>query len=347
MRTFACRALGEVQGFKESKVACGVRTPLDLRTRESTMRAPLFSSLVVLGLMVACSGPNTDLFAPGPSEIVEPSAGGRSSNAGASAVGGKESPAGGAQALGGADGGAPDRPSGGEAGVGGAGGAKAGAGGGGTGSGLAGGGGGNAGGGAGRGGNGGAAGRGGNGGNAGNGEPPKPVCGNGKLEAGEECDDAGQAGPDGCNAECEVACSDYGPETRESEDHHCYAGFSARDFAGAQLDCVARGSHLATISSIAESELAAELVINSKWIGGHEDVPPTERGTQDYQWLTDEAFDYTNWADDQPDGAKYRCGLATRCYEHCVVLLPDGTWADQRCDEPDGYICEWEPAGAR
>lgn len=37
-------------------------------------------------------------------------------------------------------------------------------------------------------------------------DPPTPVCGNGYLEDGEECDDANNAGGDGCDAECRVPC---------------------------------------------------------------------------------------------------------------------------------------------
>ena len=32
--------------------------------------------------------------------------------------------------------------------------------------------------------------------------------------------------------------------------------------------------------------------------------------------------------------------------EHCVSLMGDGTWTDHRCDEPDGYVCEWDPPSA-
>jgi hypothetical protein len=36
-----------------------------------------------------------------------------------------------------------------------------------------------------------------------------------------------------------------------------------------------------------------------------------------------------------------------RCYEHCMAILADGRWADQRCDRVDGYVCEWEPVGSK
>jgi len=32
--------------------------------------------------------------------------------------------------------------------------------------------------------------------------PSGPTCGNGKVEAGEECDDGNKAGGDGCGATC-------------------------------------------------------------------------------------------------------------------------------------------------
>src|SRR4051812_43403312 len=69
--------------------------------------------------------------------------------------------------------------------------------------------------------------------------PPKPaaVCGNGIVEAGETCDDSGHTGKDGCDAKCNVACADFGPDTIESDDHHCYGGFDQADFEGAQAAC--------------------------------------------------------------------------------------------------------------
>lgn len=176
-------------------------------------------------------------------------------------------------------------------------------------------------------------------------EPAPPVCGNGKLEADEQCDDAGHAGPDGCNSACKVVCSDFGEGAKASSDHHCYKGFDSASFEGAELDCVARGGHLATISSAAENELARSFVKNSKWIGGFEDVGATSEGAGDYEWLTGEPFSFENWDQGEPDRANFFCGGGTVCHEHCVTLLGDGAWIDNRCDLVDGYVCEWDPAG--
>lgn len=180
-------------------------------------------------------------------------------------------------------------------------------------------------------------------------DPEPAVCGNGKLEAGEQCDDAKHAGKDGCNAECQVVCSDLGEALEMSADYHCYAGYDEADFAGAQAACVKLGAHLVSIGSAAENELVNGFVRSSKFIGAFEDMELMSEGTAEYQWTTGEAFGYENWSSQQPDRAGERCTQYSnnpRCYEHCAFMLGDGTWADQRCDLQDGYVCEWEPAGA-
>lgn len=178
--------------------------------------------------------------------------------------------------------------------------------------------------------------------------PMPPMCGNGKLEAGEQCDDAGHEGEDGCSAECQVVCSDFGSDVEASADHHCYAGYDEADFEGAQAACLERGAHLVTITSAAENEIVSGFVNSSKFIGAFEAVDLTNEGSGSYQWITDEAFEYENWDAEQPDRAGERCNQNSnnpRCYQHCASMQGDGTWADQRCDLADGYVCEWEPAG--
>ncbi|HEY6077693.1 MAG TPA: lectin-like protein [Polyangiaceae bacterium] len=181
--------------------------------------------------------------------------------------------------------------------------------------------------------------------------PERPVCGNGKLEAGEQCDDAGHAGSDGCSATCEVVCSDYGEAAIASADHHCYVGYDEADFEGAIADCEERGGHIVSISSEAENAVVSELVRSSKWIGAFEDAPITSPGTGQYEWVTGEPFAYESWADEEPDSAEFRCdsagpgGYNESCYQHCILMLGGGLWSVSRCDASDGYVCEWEPPG--
>jgi len=183
--------------------------------------------------------------------------------------------------------------------------------------------------------------------------PPAPVCGNGVIEEGEECD-PGSSEKKGCR-DCLVVCTQHSSSALESDDHHCYAGYDQAEFELARKDCETRGGHLATIQSAAENELVTELVNDSKFLGGAEDVALTAAGKGDYRWITGEPLSYTNWEEGEPDRAESRCvnsgpgplpGLS-RCYEHCMAVTGDGTWIDQRCDRVDGYICEWEPAGTK
>jgi cysteine-rich repeat protein len=179
-------------------------------------------------------------------------------------------------------------------------------------------------------------------------EPPEPVCGNGKREGTEECDDMGHEGEDGCNANCEVVCSHFGEDAVKSADNHCYQGYDEADFEGARADCMERGAHLVTISSADENEIAAGFIDNSKLIGAFEMVDELDDEAGTYEWVTGEPFAYENWEQDEPDRDSTRCNgtySGDYCYSHCAVMGSDGRWSDALCTVEDGYICEWEPAG--
>ena len=154
-----------------------------------------------------------------------------------------------------------------------------------------------------------------------------------------------------------MVCAEHGDDVLESSDHHCYAGSGNREaeFEASRQDCESRGAHLATIGSAAENELVLEFIVESKYVGGLEDAPITSEGTGDYRWITGEPLSFKNWGQGEPDRAESRCGQSgpgplpsiMRCYEHCMAILADGSWADQRCDRVDGYVCEWEPVGTK
>ncbi|HET6599722.1 MAG TPA: lectin-like protein, partial [Burkholderiaceae bacterium] len=85
-----------------------------------------------------------------------------------------------------------------------------------------------------------------------------------------------------------------------------------------------------------------------KFIGasdGEEVMSDTEGS---YTWVTGEPLTYDNWGSGEPELGQEHCtpyNNSPRCYRHCAYLTGDGDWAAQRCDNEDGYICEWEPAG--
>ncbi len=69
-------------------------------------------------------------------------------------------------------------------------------------------------------------------------------------------------------------------------------------WSAANLYCEKRGAHLATITSAAENQAIVSLIASKGakkeyWLGG-------VRGDDHWQWITGEAFSYTNWASGEP-----------------------------------------------
>lgn len=176
-------------------------------------------------------------------------------------------------------------------------------------------------------------------------EARDPVCGNGLIEPGEECDDSGLTGSDACMG-CQVVCSLFGAGAVESKDHHCYRSYEEASFEGARAACEALGGYLATIADKEENELVRTLVTSSNFIGGFEDVALMSGATGAYGWVSREPFVFTNWAAGEPNRDDGYCSNgAFACFEHCLAMIRAGTWEDHRCDLADGYVCEWEPPG--
>ncbi len=99
--------------------------------------------------------------------------------------------------------------------------------------------------------------------------------------------------------------------------------------------CDDLGGHLVTITS-QEEQTFIETYMNSQsirsyaWIGTYNDGAG-------WKWVTNEAFEYTNWAPNNPD-----CGGGSEFFGH-INWIGFGMWNDcDPIDIIDSFICEWE-----
>ena len=98
--------------------------------------------------------------------------------------------------------------------------------------------------------------------------------------------------------------------------------------------CESMGGHLVTVTSAEEQTFINNYMTQisfflNAWMGAYND------GSK-WQWITDEAFEYTSWASGQPDNLNGK--------QHFCVLYKDsfGTWDDQGVTQLKGFMCEWE-----
>lgn len=111
------------------------------------------------------------------------------------------------------------------------------------------------------------------------------LCGNGRLDAGERCDDGNAVNTDGCTSRC-VICGTANNCTPKTDDGHGYLFHTKNiDWSGAVVECTQLGGHLATIDSAAEHAFLAPLISDERWIGASDQ---TTEGT--WRWVTQEPF---------------------------------------------------------
>ena len=100
--------------------------------------------------------------------------------------------------------------------------------------------------------------------------------------------------------------------------------------------CESIGGYIATITSPEEQQIIDRLNFDCKtmWIGMHRD------NNNNWSWVTGEPFDYSNWADGEPNN------FATNQFpfENCGCINPS-KWNDCHGDNINafsGFICEWD-----
>ena len=100
--------------------------------------------------------------------------------------------------------------------------------------------------------------------------------------------------------------------------------------------------HLAAITSQDENNfIAGILPLEANfWIGAFQ-TPGSPEPDGNWQWITGESFNYTNWAEGEPNEASER-GM----YEDSLEFYANGKWNDVLRGSYilPGYIVEYEPA---
>ncbi len=107
--------------------------------------------------------------------------------------------------------------------------------------------------------------------------------------------------------------------------------------------CIARGGHLATVTSAEEQKYLEGLFNNingserGPWFGAYSDGA-YGGDKNDWCWVTGEKWNYTNWADGEPSNAE-----GTEWFNHFWYDMKwnDITNDDNR-DSQKGYICEYD-----
>ncbi len=162
-----------------------------------------------------------------------------------------------------------------------------------------------------------------------------PACGDGNVDAGEECDDDNTIDDDGCSA-CEIDCA--AGELKAAATGHCYALFVATtNQADAAASCQAWGGapglgHLASMGDAVENTFVASVITGTTWIGA-DDLGG------DWAWPDGTPFVFENWQDAEPNHPGE---------EHCMFMDVEAKWHDHDCaDLRSAYLCERVGAGTQ
>ena len=155
--------------------------------------------------------------------------------------------------------------------------------------------------------------------------------------------------------------SNFTQEIKENEETDSLIPAGAQEFNGnyymlydeskswseAQAFCESMGGHLVCIGSQNEQDFLIELSKSSTkknlWIGAKTDA------TGIYSWVSNEAFGYTNWAEDEPNNL-FDSQYTAMMYTH-NASYDAGLWNDENENGRSwsgyylsdfGFVCEWE-----
>ena len=176
--------------------------------------------------------------------------------------------------------------------------------------------------------------------------PTFDADGDGILDAQDNCVNIANPSQadcdnDGIGDACELAVGNDSPypgavqwTVASGGNGHWYKRFdTAVLWTQARDICVGLGGHLATVPSASENTFVASINAgNNCWLGGFQ-APNSCENNCEWQWVSGEAWNYTNWDYGQPDNAGN---------EDCLhYFTADGRWNDYNFVVTYPYICEW------
>jgi len=143
---------------------------------------------------------------------------------------------------------------------------------------------------------------------------------------------------------------------------HSYEVVSAHgciDWTDARNASISLGGHLATITSAEENDFIFSLIDNQPqywtqpltnghgpWLGGYQPDGSSEPAGN-WQWVSGESFDYTNWSGREPSNGR---GGENKLHYFGYQTLYGDTWNDLfNSDDllnPNSYIVEYVPEPA-
>lgn len=131
-------------------------------------------------------------------------------------------------------------------------------------------------------------------GQGGSGGVAAPICGDGKQQDGEQCDDGNDDPNDGCDA-CVRPCG-TNPEVQDPDSGHCYRISDAEvaSWEQANLNCEAWGGSLVSLESPDELTFVQNRVTLDSWTGARAAAP----GEDMFAWPSGEAAIF----DPEPEG---------------------------------------------
>ncbi|MCR5736161.1 MAG: Ig-like domain-containing protein [Eubacterium sp.] len=125
-----------------------------------------------------------------------------------------------------------------------------------------------------------------------------------------------------------------GSKESKTYEGHTYALFeNEMGWKDAQEYCTKLGGHLVTITSKEENDFLVETFLKSRKKGvliGFSD----EKTEGNWEWITGEKAEYTNWDKREPNNA---------LNEDFALMRPSGAWNDGHLErEKWAFICEWD-----